>query len=393
MFILIIPLLPTAVEGGDVSQISGFLVGAMSPTITPFGALFVEDPQFTYSGYPVRYPLASVDDRRRTLRRYYPRTRDELIDNFDVMVFCEARIEHMTPRQFHDLDFAFREGAMVGAASPGLDWNAAFLSTILYHIMPVWQYDQYTENFPYRVVFRGERDPVFSPFVELGVERIVGNNFHVMSARAGATIWADIQPKGLPWLVSMRPGGGNAGTMWIFTGRFDPPWWGLMHRYSGRNPYAIDIAANIVFYSMDMPKITDIFARRQARAMLSSFKTSKLLVIHMMEWADNFGANILPLSERLTAVEEEAQEAMEFYVEQEYDATISFMDSMADGIIDITDEAVRLKNQALFWVYISEWLVVSGVSLSTGTALWHLMVRRRIYRAVGSTRLRAMDRD
>jgi hypothetical protein len=259
--------------------------------------------------------------------------------------------------------------------------------------MPVWQYDYYTENVPYRVVIRDGRDPVFSPFIELGIERIMGNNFHVMSARPGATIWADIQPRGLPWLVSMKPGGGKSGLMWIFTGRFDPPWWGLMHRYSGRNPYAIDIAANIVFYSMDLPLIADIFARREARALLSSFQTSKLLVIHMMEWADNFGANILPLSERLTIVEEEAQEAMEFYVEQEYDAAISFMDSMTDRIIGITDEAVRLKNQALFWVYVSEWLAVSGVSLCTGTVLWHLMVRRRMYRTVGSTRLRAMDID
>ena len=60
---------------------------------------------------------------------------------------------------------------------------------------------------------------------------------------------------------------------------------------------------------------------------------------------------------------------MEYYVKQEYDATISFMNSMTDRIIGITDEVVRLKNQALFWVYMSEWLSVSGVSLSSGTAL------------------------
>jgi dolichyl-phosphate-mannose--protein O-mannosyl transferase len=57
----------------------------------------------------------------------------------------------------------------------------------------------------------------------------------------------------------------------------------------------------------------------------------------------------------------------------------------------ITRDAVKLKDEALFWVYISEWLVVTAAAMVAGVVVWSLMVRRRMYRAVGTTRMRMAD--
>jgi hypothetical protein len=385
--VLLVWLAPV-VCGDGASQISAFVVGLVTPEHNPFSALFAEDPLFTYRAYPVCF-FCSPEENRRLARAYYPRTRGELVENYQVMAFYKANIEYLPPRHFHDLDYAFREAGMVGAASPGTSWGTAWEPTVLYHLMPVSEYRDYVRSVPYTVFFRREREPVFTPFAGLGMEKNIGRNYHVMVAKEGSTTWADMRPNGLSWLVSWRPGGGNAGMMWVFTGTFDAPWWGLVYGSGGENPYVVDMLTNLLFHSLDIPLISDIHARREARTVLSTFRARKPLALHVMAWADTFGANVLQLFDDLDVVEKEAQTAMDSYVEQDYEATVSYMESMSEKVFAITEEAVRLKNEAMAWVYASEWLAITGTSLVAGTSLWSLMIRRRLYKQAGSTRLRS----
>jgi len=50
-------------------------------------------------------------------------------------------------------------------------------------------------------------------------------------------------------------------------------------------------------------------------------------------------------------------------------------------------EAVRVKDAALAWIYLLEWLTVTATLMVTGSILWTLMVRRRLYREAWSTRI------
>ncbi|MBU7004505.1 MAG: hypothetical protein HXS50_02975, partial [Theionarchaea archaeon] len=105
------------------------------------------------------------------------------------------------------------------------------------------------------------------------------------------------------------------------------------------------------------------------------------------------GANIIPLNDKLKQLEIEAGEAMGLYVGQEYEATVSFMESMSSEIIGITEEAVRLKNEAMAWVYVIEYLVVTSTSMMAGFLVWSLMVQRSRYRTVETTKLRMIYED
>ena len=51
------------------------------------------------------------------------------------------------------------------------------------------------------------------------------------------------------------------------------------------------------------------------------------------------------------------------------------------------DLALEAKDAALFWVFVTEWLVVTASGLICGAVVWTLMVRRRLYREVTVTRL------
>ena len=92
---------------------------------------------------------------------------------------------------------------MVGAASPSTTWGSTWEPTILYDVMPVSQYYDYVRNKPYRVIFRKELEPVFTPFAKLGMEKVSGENWHYMTPRQGSVTWADMQPNNNPWLGCM----------------------------------------------------------------------------------------------------------------------------------------------------------------------------------------------
>jgi hypothetical protein len=57
------------------------------------------------------------------------------------------------------------------------------------------------------------------------------------------------------------------------------------------------------------------------------------------------------------------------------------------GILEeIEGRAVDLKDRALLWVYLIEWLAVTGTCLAAGFVLWTLMVRRRLYKEIAVTK-------
>jgi len=68
--------------------------------------------------------------------------------------------------------------------------------------------------------------------------------------------------------------------------------------------------------------------------------------------------------------------------------SINLVETVSGTLTEIGNDAVRLKDQALFWVYVSEWLTVTAASMLGGVMIWTLMVRRRMYRAVEVTRIR-----
>jgi hypothetical protein len=372
----------------DGPRISCFLIGNVGAGSCPFTGFFREDPLFVYSLEPIPADLPDKD-KRKIDRQYFPRNREALIE-YDFIVFSDARVQHFTSRQLHDLDYAFREAGVTSLYSFGPAWEHAFLSTILYDIVPIRDYDYYFHR-PWRVSFRREREPVFTPFIELGMERVLGEAYGQGTPRQGTTVWADMVPNGWPWLVSWRPGGKGAGLAWYNADEFNTFWWGLSAGARDVNPYAIDLATNLILYSRGLDLISDILTRREARRLIATFQAEKLLVLSMMEWADMFGANTLSLSDRLTDLEEEVERATAFYLEQSYPDAIWVMNEVSPTVIDITNRAMELKDQALFWVYLTEWLAITSVSMVAGAVIWNLMVQRRAYRHVRSTRLRIAD--
>jgi len=375
-------------------RISVFLIGGTYPPGNPFMGYAMQDPLLSYGVEPIPPDLPD-GDKRKLDRIYYPRTRQILIESYRMIVFNDARLQHFTPQQLHDLDYAFREAGMSSMSTFGPAWEQVWEVTTLYDTSPALDYTDQWFHGTFWVKFRRERDEIFTPFIQLGMERMLGDAYHLMTEKPGAVVWADMMPMQRPWMISWRPGGSRAGLQWVCTDGFNALWWGLTgyaytpgtYGVEGSNPYAIDMAINLILYSVERPLISDIQQRREARHLLSAFRAEKLLILHIMDWADIFGANTGPIAEGLSVVETDAEEATGHFLKQDYPTAISLMQDTSSKISAITREAMRLKDEAMFWVYVSEWLAIMSVSVVAGVALWSLMIWRRTYRAVETTRL------
>jgi hypothetical protein len=372
---------PLVLAQGEGDRISAFVMGHSSWIwYNPFRILFLRDPLFTHSIYPLP-PFISMEAKSKLDRVYYPRTREHLINGYELMVFHDIRTA-FTIRQIHDLDHAFREEGMSAFCGLCLGWDYAWEPTILRDVLPVVEHGSVSPFFRgYQVQFFRERDPVFTPFIELGIEKVVGSQYCTMEVKQGATIWGMIKPYEIPWMVSIRPGGPNAGLQWLQSHTFEG-WWA-----EEENPYAMDVATNMIFYALGAPLIDDIHARREARRLFTNFQSQKSLILSMMEWAESFGAQVTGLNERLTDLEGDIDKATLAYIQQNYQETISLLGAVSGTTREIANDAVRVKDEALFWVYLSEWLVVTATGIVAGGMVWNLMVRRKMYRAPGSTRL------
>ena len=73
----------------------------------------------------------------------------------------------------------------------------------------------------------------------------------------------------------------------------------------------------------------------------------------------------------------------------EFQDYISAEDILESSISDLNDASAlsfRLKDQVMLWIFIIEWLTVTATISIAGFVLRTLMIRRRLYEEVESTR-------
>ena len=131
----------------------------------------------------------------------------------------------------------------------------------------------------------------------------------------------------------------------------------------------------------------DIFLVNDIRRGLLDMQIRSQLILSVVEFIETFGASGRSIELELTRIDDGRAEIQELYLRQEYVASRDRIDELRDLMTQIEAKSVELKDRALFWIYVIEWLVVSGVSMLCGFLLYTLMVRRRMYREVSVTRL------
>ncbi len=380
------------VEGSDDSDtkqsiINVFYIGDCfyyTSGVVPYIHL-KEEPPFRLAAIPT-WSL----DLMRSMRHYMPRTYQDHIEKNDVVLMSDAVRDVFKP----DLLKWFRDGVveegqgllMIGGlgsfgAGKGMpSWGGSPIE----EIMPCSFVDQeFYEGlglvFPVPVDARHE---FCAPLPWNEASPFAGLNIVVLKQGA-VEILRPVVTMGLvrgPLLASWQIGEGMG---LAHTPDLTYAWVGSF----GDWEYYGDYCINLVYLLAQREVPQDISLAHAARTAMQNYAQEKALLVAMAEFVARFGANPRRIEQGIAEVVEMKIDADTHYVKQDFVAVLTKLGEIGTRIRQLGEEATELKNNALMWVFIAEWFIVTATFMIAGYVLWSLMIRRRLYRDIQVTRL------
>jgi hypothetical protein len=151
--------------------------------------------------------------------------------------------------------------------------------------------------------------------------------------------------------------------------------------------YHYDFPANLMIYLDYRPVPQDSEIVNLARSRVLQVYHRRSLLVDILEFSEAFGADTSRILSEIEEVDEVIKQVNRHYLDLQFEEMLEKSEPIDVMIQELETQAVELKNQALFWVYVIEWLVVTGTALICGFVLWTIMVQRRLYREVQVTRM------
>ena len=154
--------------------------------------------------------------------------------------------------------------------------------------------------------------------------------------------------------------------------------------------YYADYTLNVMMYITGGKLPDDPILAYQARQLMADFRNLRQTLDALVEFASKFGAN-MAAAEIIVGEAEDAKDVAErSYVEGEVRRAIDELKSAMEILDEASEKAYKLKDEALLWVYVTEWLVVASTGMICGFILWTVMVRRSLYREIDQTKLQRL---
>jgi len=355
------------------------------------------------------YYQMTYEDAQRQIRIYFPRGKENVWDN-DFFMFINPYFEPFIPSQIDGMRTAIVEGGSGAFQSLGgitIDWtnvNWPWIDSSLASIFPndpqayrVWE-GQKEGNLPYKVIVNQDPalPPVLKMFVPLGIEEVRGYwTIVLIIPQPGVTTWAwargsypkapEVPPS---WLISWTYG---RGMTWSVADDLDCPWWANTYHPSDQE-YGLDILMNIILHSLDRPLPSNIVLINALRKDFERYTERASTIAAFFDFVEKFGVSSSRLLDEMLDVDLTIEEAMDAYLEGRYEDSLDLTEEAHEALGELETKSIKLKDQALLWVYITEWAAVSGTSMITGYVLYILMLKKRLHRQVQVTRIVTQDR-
>ena len=326
---------------------------------------------------------------RKIVRIYTPRTLEKLLESYDILLLLEPRM------WFTDTEIRmFTDSIDLGVSTLLTLWPdiRGYISLVYSELAQVYPHDfwpsyQSGGNQAYVVKVKEGNLPVLTPFIPLGIEEFPGKGTRPIHPKQGSITWAWAIKSGIggserdEYMISWEYGESEARN-WVIGVDVDEQWFnpGAGNKYGG------DIILNMLYYSAGKPLPHDLGILLGIRAAFYRYTLEKRLLFTVIEFVDSFGANTQILEQKLSEADDGKESAVTYYLEGDYVASFDKTMEMIEYILVLNEEAIRVKERALLWVYMTEWSVVSGANLLVGFVLYTLMVKRRLYREVQVTR-------
>ncbi len=335
-------------------------------------------------------PAPTIEDLNRLVRLYMPRTLNDVVANYDVIVFFEANVQAVGGH-IPKLARAVSEGGL------GLLMTGGWQSFGGYAGYPAWGETPIgpllpTEDVPgawhdsveHRIVIEKPNHELMKSIPwDLGDPALHGapwdHNF--LDLKAGAEELARVVSPGCdaPLMVTWRLEGGPR----AFSIASEGGW----YLFSVRWRYVYHFCSNLLIYLDDRPVPQDAALVEATRSKIFEVATRRSLLVALLDFCESFGANTQRIVSGLSNIDQVIAEALPEYLNLRFEDALESYRKAGKMMEELEAESMELKRRALMWVYLIDWLAVTATLLVCGIALWSLMVRRRLYRQVRYTRL------
>jgi uncharacterized membrane protein len=329
-------------------------------------------------------PMIDLQYSRKVARIYLPRSYDSFLDNVDLVVLANIDVRIFTPQNIQ----WFRDGVMeeglgltMTGGSQGFGGYGGFSSwgdTVLNDVLPVYCYEgehpkSYTPKLriadPENELARSlpwEEAPCFFPY-------------NYVEPKPGCTVIIESRDEKRTlihfyWDVGKGRCVGCQNIFGVFGCNFQD--W----------EYFQDSVLNVYYYSAALPLPEDLLVLHEVRRKWHEYSNARKLLLSLVEFADRFNANMAPVEAELDGLNAKKREADAVYLDQEYQEALRAIEEAILETERIGELALDAKDKALLWIYVIEWLTVTGALMVAGSVTWTLMVRRAAYREVRSTR-------
>jgi len=352
------------------------------------GPVLSQDPRISY--YPVPAHAWSMGEEAfRCLRMYLPRSQRALYDNFDVVIEDGMDASHLRDDFQNWVKEGVRNegmGFLMADDSSSFATSGRHTSWYLHPIGDILPVDDkaaiYYEQHGFHIIVEEEyRDHPLMRNLPWHEIRIWAHNRPW--EREGATVLARMSPevpynRNKPVIVYWDYGEGRSVA-------YVHKWHGTPDFY--RWKWHIDVLSHLIYFPARVPIPQDLELVHEIRALFNQFHYRRTYLVSTIDFADRFGANLRQVEMRLGELGAAKAAVDKQYVVQELEECRSGLSSLLAELDAMTQEVLEAKDRALFWIFMAEWLVVSGTSMVAGFLLWSLMVRRRLYKEVRVTKL------
>jgi len=407
--------LASALEGGRIGVL---YVGCIARS-TPFWWMR-SDPLFSFNfvqatlrdwaGWGPIQQATADSQVQRVIRLYMPRSVSDLTSRFDVVILSNANRLAVGPKNIEMIAEAVREHGVgllmaggwesFGGAFGRPDWGETSVGKLLptEDVVNMWFLKPAGAMF---LVF-DRSDNEFIRSLPWDKKQPFMKNFehNLVKVKPGAIKLAHVDSPAFedhPAMV-VWDWEGKGARIFALTGEIigpgsEPGQIHTMCAHGNTWEYALDFGGNLMIYLDKRPVPQDVELVHRVRTSLFTISQKKSLVLALLEFCDSFGANTNKIMGTLDRADEKISEAMPDYLELRYEKVLQQCIE-ADRILEEAEKgAVKLKERALLWVYVIEWLAVTGTGMVGGFVVWSVMIRRKLYREVGTTKLITQDGD
>jgi uncharacterized membrane protein len=206
--------------------------------------------------------------------------------------------------------------------------------------------------------------------------------YNPVSEREGSQLLADLVIQGgprNPFLVWWDVGNGRTFAM-------TSDWTPAMADAFVDWEFYQDFATNLMLFLSEQPIPPNPLIVHGVRFRLNDYFLERDFVISMIEFVNRFGANPSRVEKILGEADSRLAEVDALYMNYDFEGALSIVESLMVELDRANNLAIKIKDEALFWIYIVEWLTVLGTAMVAGVMVWGLMMRRFLYKSVDTTR-------